>query len=77
MAEIKSHIGVHTIPLVSARKATVKKKKICHSTQVTFYTAVLTKAAQNSKFCTFQPGIETAGFIQFTQIVSHFKTESV
>ena len=25
MAEIKSHIGVHTIPLVSARKATVKK----------------------------------------------------
>ena len=76
MAEIKSHIGVHTIPLVSARKATVQKK-IRHSTQVTFYTAVLTKAAQNSKFCTFQPGIETAGFIQFTQIVSHFKAESV
>ena len=43
MAEIKSHIGVHIIPLVSARKATVQKK-IRHSTQVTFYTAVLTKA---------------------------------
>ena len=34
-------------------------------------------SSDQSCFCTFQPGIETAGFTQFMQIVSRFKAESV